>query len=123
MDFKAVWNCPPTPEEFMFPYVDVTLTIWNWSIGEQESRTIRTLGAHDPADVLGNLYRNVVHPAMRGAVEKPVFTALMLILDSDDYKREHDAFRVWKQSQPSNFHDKLIKKAKGFDVEAKRPAR
>lgn len=122
-DLKARWDAPPSPEEFMFPYVDVTIGIWNWSTGENESRTIRTLGSHDPSDVLANLYGNVIHPSMRHAIERPVFTALMVIRDTEAYKQAHDAWRVWKQGQPSNFHDRIIKQAKGFDVNAERPKR
>lgn len=114
MSFRAVWVKPPGPEEFLFPYVEATIAVYDGTTGEIRDGKIRTIGAHDPADILGNIYSKLVHPAMRGAIERPLFIALALIRDTEDYKQAHDEWRKWKQTQPSNYHDKLIKQAKGI---------
>lgn len=105
----------------MFPYVEATVACLDASTGEMSTGHIRTLGSHEPNDIFVNMVNNIVNQRMFPGVHKPLFTALMIIKDSDDYKREHEAWIIWKQGQPSNFHDKIIKRAKGFDVEAVRP--
>jgi len=114
MDFRAVWQRGPSPEEFLFPYVEASVTIYDGTTGEAQTGKLRTIGAHDPADIFSNIYAKLVNPNMRGAIERPLFIALMLIKDSEDYKQAHDEWRRWKQTQPSNYHDKLIKQAKGI---------
>ncbi len=120
-DLKAVFNKPPGPEEFMFPYVEASVTFLDSSSGEMTSGTMRTLGSHEPTDIFVNLMNHIINQKMFQLVHKPLFTALMVIRDSSDYREAHDAWRKWKQDQPANFHDRIIKQAKGFDLNAERP--
>lgn len=115
MDFRAVWVKPELgPEQFMFPYVEAEVHLWDQTKNETVAGSLRTIGSHEPSDVLANVFKKLVNLAMRGAVERPLYIALMVILDSEDYKQAHDEWRRWLSSQPKPMHDNLRRQACGI---------
>lgn len=112
MSFRAVWKKPELgPEEFLFPYVENTVEIYDEKSSGTKTGILNSIGSHEPAEIFSNVFAYMVTPAMRPSIERPLFIALSLILDSEEYKTSHDEWRRWKQTQPEAMQDQLHKKA------------